>query len=486
MASLAWTPLWSFARGQVGIPYLYGGSGPSVGGYDCSGFTQAVYLSQGLNIGRDTSAQLAHGSLVGQDGNWALDMQNIAPGDLIFYGRPGAVGTSAHVVMYIGGGQVIQAGGRDVNITSLFQSASPSEPFLGVRRYATVTGGPPAGAPAGDSFGPAGNTTAPSGTGASAGGAANTTPGVPNINDINQLDQYIRVNYPDEAWLLDVPEVRKVIEGAFVGKAGPPTDAQIKAMVQNTEWWKHTSQNMIKFLNMQHATPEELNFGDPGSAASQALAHVHVLATDVGLDGLPVSVFKNIALNSLKYGWNDNQIQANLGTQAWVHPQGGGVVSNDPSLLADLKASAGQYLMNPDDKTLNTYIQGLAGKTMTMATFQAYLAEQAKRKYPYMAEQITAGQTPGAIVDPMAGEAAQTMEVNKGQVNFISDPFYARILNFRPPPHGNTQQAARMMTSSEMDAYLRNSDQWSYTQAARDQATGMAKAIVDTFGKVAQ
>jgi hypothetical protein len=39
--------------------------------------------------------------------------------------------------MYVGGNQVIQAGGANVNKTGVFSQASASEPFLGVRRYAT-------------------------------------------------------------------------------------------------------------------------------------------------------------------------------------------------------------------------------------------------------------------------------------------------------------------------------------------------------------
>lgn len=121
------------AKQWLGTPYEYGGTSKS--GVDCSGFTQAVYSSMGINIGRDTSAQLKSGQVVGMDGNYAADVQQLQPGDLIFYGQPGASGPNAHVVMYIGGGQVIQAGGSNVNITPLFQSASSNDPFLGVRRY---------------------------------------------------------------------------------------------------------------------------------------------------------------------------------------------------------------------------------------------------------------------------------------------------------------------------------------------------------------
>ena len=123
------------AKGWLGVPYVYGGTSRS--GVDCSGFTQAVYAQMGIQIGRDTADQLRSGQVVGTDGNWAADLKLLQPGDLLFYGQAGASGPNAHVVMYIGNGQVIQAPytGQNVQITPLFSSASADEPFLGVRRY---------------------------------------------------------------------------------------------------------------------------------------------------------------------------------------------------------------------------------------------------------------------------------------------------------------------------------------------------------------
>jgi cell wall-associated NlpC family hydrolase len=125
------------AKSWIGTPYVYGGTGR--GGVDCSGFTQAVYQQMGINIGRDTTAQFEGGQHVGVDGNWNASVQALQPGDLIFYGQPGASGPNAHVVMYIGNGQIIQAAhtGTNVAVGNLFSSAASDEPFLGVRRYVT-------------------------------------------------------------------------------------------------------------------------------------------------------------------------------------------------------------------------------------------------------------------------------------------------------------------------------------------------------------
>jgi len=90
----------SFAMAQLGKPYVWGATGPDA--YDCSGLVYAAYASAAIHIARTTF-------------QWRLDgpqvpLTSIQPGDLLF--SSGADGTDAnpgHVVMYLGGGQIIQA-----------------------------------------------------------------------------------------------------------------------------------------------------------------------------------------------------------------------------------------------------------------------------------------------------------------------------------------------------------------------------------------
>jgi cell wall-associated NlpC family hydrolase len=90
----------SFALGQLGKPYQWGAAGPNA--YDCSGLVYAAYAAAGVRIARTTF-------------QWYLDgpqvpLSQIEPGDLLFSaGSDGTPANPGHVVMYLGGGQVIQA-----------------------------------------------------------------------------------------------------------------------------------------------------------------------------------------------------------------------------------------------------------------------------------------------------------------------------------------------------------------------------------------
>ncbi|AHI01963.1 NlpC/P60 family protein [Kutzneria viridogrisea] len=84
------------ALGEVGVPYVYGGTTPS--GFDCSGLVQWAYRQAGVSITRITTTQYNEGAPVAR--------ADLRPGDLVFYGTASNI---HHVSMYIGDGKVVHA-----------------------------------------------------------------------------------------------------------------------------------------------------------------------------------------------------------------------------------------------------------------------------------------------------------------------------------------------------------------------------------------
>ena len=102
----------AFAVRQLGKPYQWGATGPDA--YDCSGLVYAAYTSAGIRIARTTFRWRQDGPQV--------PLSQIQPGDLLFSaGSDGTPANPGHVVMYLGGGQIIQAPqtGEDVQIDPL-------------------------------------------------------------------------------------------------------------------------------------------------------------------------------------------------------------------------------------------------------------------------------------------------------------------------------------------------------------------------------
>lgn len=87
----------SYALQFVGNPYVWGGTSLTSGA-DCSGFTQSVFGDNGISIPRTSGSQGSGGREVSLD--------NIQPGDLLFYSNGSSIN---HVALYIGNGQVVHA-----------------------------------------------------------------------------------------------------------------------------------------------------------------------------------------------------------------------------------------------------------------------------------------------------------------------------------------------------------------------------------------
>ena len=101
------------AESQLGLPYIWGGETPGQG-FDCSGLVQWAWGRAGVSIPRTTETQ------------WAalpkVSLQDLQPGDLIYYYNLDGDGAVDHVVMYVGSGPygtstIIQAAHTGTNIS---------------------------------------------------------------------------------------------------------------------------------------------------------------------------------------------------------------------------------------------------------------------------------------------------------------------------------------------------------------------------------
>ena len=91
-----------FAEAAMAVPneYLWGGA--TAPNYDCSGLVQSAFMAAGIVLPRDSYQQ--------EDFTQRVDMAELQPGDLIFFGTPTR---TTHVALYLGDGRYIHSSGKD-------------------------------------------------------------------------------------------------------------------------------------------------------------------------------------------------------------------------------------------------------------------------------------------------------------------------------------------------------------------------------------
>jgi cell wall-associated NlpC family hydrolase len=87
----------ALGRRFLGVTYTWGGRSSS--GFDCSGFTQMLVRSRGINMPRDADLQAAW------DGVTPIDRKELRAGDLLFFGSD--ISHITHTGMFIGKGDFI-------------------------------------------------------------------------------------------------------------------------------------------------------------------------------------------------------------------------------------------------------------------------------------------------------------------------------------------------------------------------------------------
>lgn len=115
------------AQKFVDLRYVWAGT--TSYGFDCSGFTMRLYQSQGISIPRDADEQAMEGT--------AVDIEQLLPGDLVFFAAKGGLGQIHHVGMYIGNHMMIHSPNSSSAVAIQPIDSGPyGEEYWGARRYA--------------------------------------------------------------------------------------------------------------------------------------------------------------------------------------------------------------------------------------------------------------------------------------------------------------------------------------------------------------
>ena len=102
----------AYAQAQLGKPYVYAAAGPDA--FDCSGLTMTAWAQGGV--------LMEHGSQAQYNAFAHVPIDQLQPGDLVFFGTSGP--TNHHVGIVVGPGIMIDAPhtGANVELASYFRT----------------------------------------------------------------------------------------------------------------------------------------------------------------------------------------------------------------------------------------------------------------------------------------------------------------------------------------------------------------------------
>jgi cell wall-associated NlpC family hydrolase len=116
----------TYAKSQLGVPYVWGGETPGVG-FDCSGLVQWSFGQAGATLPRTAEEQLEY---VQTYSTLTTDVADLQPGDLVFF-SDNEPGGANHVAIYLGDGNIIQAPETGQNVSYDTLADDMSLGFLG-------------------------------------------------------------------------------------------------------------------------------------------------------------------------------------------------------------------------------------------------------------------------------------------------------------------------------------------------------------------
>lgn len=415
----------------IGTPYQWGGNSLTTG-VDCSGMVQQAYQHFGLTVARTTYDQIGQGK--------AIDMKDLAPGDMIFFDTDKGTSGPDHVGIYIGNGKFIHAPrpGKGIEIDDL-KSGYYQDLFMGGRRISGIEGGGPNNDQdlSGDSSLPA--RLSPEELASEYGFAYSFLKSQPGVAKV--FDDYVKNNLSKEAF---------------------------QAELRNTEWWQKNSDTMRKTQAMKATDPAtyEANLQATTVMVQQEAAKIGA--------SIPPKKLKSIAEKALATNMDEGQLANVLG--GYIKFVGGTLKGEAGQYENSIKSYAAQQGVTLDDQSVKNQAALIGRKLATEADFKNQIMQQAVSSYPGYKQQLEAGQTMQDIANPYIQIMAQQLEVNPASIK-LTDPLIRSALNGL-----NADGKPTGMDQTTFLQKVRNDPRWAQTSGAQDDVMKTGLAVLKSMG----
>jgi hypothetical protein len=187
---------------------------------------------------------------------------------------------------------------------------------------------------------------------------------------------------------------------------------------------------------------------------------------------------RQLAEHSLKFQWNDAQLQNVIASYVKYDPKtaAGQIAAHE----MQIKAMAGEYGVSLSRSTMQTYIQGLVSGKFTQDNLQDVFRDQAKSKFPGMAAYLDKGMSVRQVAAPYVDSYSRLLETSPESVQ-VADPLLQKALQGQVRKPG---EPPIMQSVYDFEQNLRKDSRWMQTKNAHDELKNAAMGIGKAWGLV--
>lgn len=263
------------------------------------------------------------------------------------------------------------------------------------------------------------------------------------------------------------PDIKRVMESAI---RGGWSDAKFQAELERTGWWQKTSEAQRANEIMKSTNP-----GEYKRRLQQTADQIVILSRNLGI-GQDNAAIKTLAEKALQLGWDEQEIQRAV--SAGIKVKASGNTGATAVTVDSLRRQARDYLVPISDQTLQTWTSQILKGDVPAESFASYLKEQAASLFPALRGALDSGVTVSQYVEPYRELAAQTLEINPEDVDFMQ-PKWGQAL-FQTGKNGERTS----MSLADWGQYLRKQPEYAKTRSANEQAASFTNGLLETFGRI--
>jgi hypothetical protein len=275
------------------------------------------------------------------------------------------------------------------------------------------------------------------------------------------------------------PDLKKVIDQSV--KEGYFNDQlKMDAVLQNTGWYRTTSNAARKFA-IQMST-------NPGEIENQIIQATEELRSSTLASGVTFNdaTLRKLATDRIKFGWSAEQERNAVGSEAIAAAELGGAQGiadlRTGTTARGLREKAAAYAQKPSEALIDTWTKEIMTGKKSATNWEDLMRDSARTQFRSLQPALDKGQDVETALYAYKQQATATLgsSVDTSNIDWTSDK-WNKALNFRDEKTNEFRQ----MDLWEWNKYLRTLPEWQNTNEAKDAYRNVAFSLAQGFGKMA-